>query len=58
MPRIAARLFSIPKLNLALTHGLLIIFTGVSPEFIGSRMCVPVTFTAESPKAQGPQSSM
>ena len=26
---------------------------GVSPEFIGSRNCVPMAFTAESPPAQG-----
>ena len=25
----------------------------VSPEFIGSRNCVPMAFTAESPPAQG-----
>ena len=25
----------------------------VSPEFIGSRKCVPMAFTAESPPAQG-----
>ena len=25
----------------------------VSPEFIGSRNCVPMAFTAESPQAQG-----
>ena len=25
----------------------------VSPEFFGSRICVPMTFTAESPSAQG-----
>ena len=29
----------------------------VSPEFIGSRNCVPMTFTAESPPAQGQYTS-
>ena len=44
-------------------HGgvLLFIYTAiirhrVSHEFIKSRNCVPMTFTAESPPAQGPQS--
>ena len=30
-----------------------IIYHRVSPEFIGSRNCVPMTLTAESPPAQG-----
>ena len=30
---------------------------GVSPEFTGSRNCVPMAFTAESPPAQGQQTS-
>ena len=29
----------------------------VSPEFIGSRICVPMAFTAESPPAQGQYTS-
>ena len=59
---------SILRLNLVLTHEippdfrggvLLFIYTAirhrVSPEFIGSRNCVPMAFTAESPPAQGQQ---
>ena len=52
--------------NLVFTHGipphfhggahlfiLTVIFHLVSPEFIGSRNCVPMAFTAESPPAKG-----
>ena len=59
-------LISILRLNLVLTHGIPPAFSGgvyiyvktarrhwVSPEFIGSRNCVPMAFTAESPPAQG-----
>ena len=59
-------LISIFRLNLVLTHGIPPDFRGgvhlfiqtairhrVSPEFIGSRNCVPMAFTAESPPAQG-----
>ena len=58
--------FSMPRLNLVLTHGIPPDFRGsvhlfcytairhrVSPEFIGSRNFVPIAFTAESPPAQG-----
>ena len=58
--------FSILRLNLVLTHGIPPDFRGgvhlfiktairhrVSPELIGSRNCVPMAFTAESPPAQG-----
>ena len=54
------------RLNLVLTYGIppefrdgvhLFILTAirhrVSPEFIGSRNCVPMAFTTESPPAQG-----
>ena len=57
---------SILRLNLMLTYGLLpssaaasihlfktAIRHRVSPEFVGSRICVPMAFTAESPPAQG-----
>ena len=57
--------FSIPRLNLVLPHGIPPDFRGgahffiytairhrVSPELIGSRSCVPMAFTAESPPAQ------
>ena len=57
---------SILSLNLVLTYGIppefrsgvhLFICTAirdrVSPEFIVSRNCVPMAFTAESPPAQG-----
>ena len=59
-------LISLLRLNLVLTYGIppdfrggvhLLISTAtrhrVSPEFIGSRSCVPVAFTDESPPAQG-----
>ena len=58
--------FSILRLNLVLTHGIPPDFCGgvhlfietairhwVSAYFIGSRNCVPMTFTAEIPPAQG-----
>ena len=58
--------FSIPRLNLVLTHGIppnfsssvyLFIYTAIrhlaSPEFIGSRNDVPMAFTAESPPELG-----
>ena len=61
-------LISILGLNLVLTHGIppdfrcdfyLFILTAirhrVSPKFIGSRHCVPMAFTAESPPAKGPE---
>ena len=64
----SASSFSILRLNLVLTHGIppdfrggvpLFIYTAirhrVSPEFIGSRNCVPMAFTAESPPQQGRQ---
>ena len=59
-------LISIRRLNLVLTEGFLLISAAasiylyktairhrVSPEFIGSRNCVPMAFTAESPPARG-----
>ena len=59
-------LISILRLNLVLTCGIPPEFRGgvhlfiqtairhrVSPEFIGSRNCVPMAFTADSPPAQG-----
>ena len=63
VPRQPAHL-SILRLNLVLTYGFLpssavasiyetAIRHRVSPEFIGSRNCVPMAFTAESPPAQG-----
>ena len=58
--------FSLLRLNLVLARGVLPDFRGgapffiqtairhwVSADFIGSRNCVPMTFTAESPPAQG-----
>ena len=67
VPRQPVHSQNIVKLNLVLTHGIppdfrggvhLIICTAirhrVSPEFIESRNCVPMVFTAESPLAQGP----
>ena len=58
--------FSILRLNLVLTHGipphfhggvhlfiLTVIFHQVSLEFTGSRIRVPMAFTAESPPAEG-----
>ena len=56
---------SMPRLNLVLTYGIPPEFRGdvplfktdirhrASPEFIGSRNCVPMALTAESPSAQG-----
>ena len=55
------------RLNLVLTYGIPLDFRGgvhlfietaiirhrVSPEFIGSRNCIPMAFNAESPPAQG-----
>ena len=52
------------RLNLVLTYGIPPEFRGgvhyetaihhrVSPKFIGSRNCVPMALTAESPPAQG-----
>ena len=64
----ASLLISILRLNLVLTYGIppefrggvhLFIITAirhrVSPEFIGSRTCVPMAFIAESPPARGRQ---
>ena len=64
VPSCAACLFSMLRLNLGLTHGIPpdfrdnthIIYQpplGFSPKFIGSRNCVPMAFTVESPLAQG-----
>ena len=57
------------RLNMVLTHGISPDFRGgvrlfiltairhrVSPEFIGSCICVAMVFTAESPPTQGQQS--
>ena len=58
----AACSFSTLRLNLVLAHGIPPDFRAtsiylnrhqISPEFIGSRNCVPMAFTAESPPAQG-----
>ena len=66
VPSYASLLISIPRLNMLLTCGMSPKFRGgvhlsiktairhrISPEFIGSRNCVPMAFTAESPSAQG-----
>ena len=66
VPSRISLLISILRLNLVLTYGIPPDFRGgvhsfiltairyrVSLEFIGSRNCVPVAFTAESPLAQG-----
>ena len=66
VPSRVSLLISIFRLNLVLTYEIspefrdgvhLFIETAirhrVSPEFIGSRNCVPMAFTAESPPAQG-----
>ena len=64
VPSRVSLLISILRLNLVLTYGIHPEFRGgvhyetairhrVSPEFIGSRNCVPMAFTAESPPAQG-----
>ena len=66
VPSRVSLLISILRLNLVLAHGIPPEFRGgghylykiairhrVGPEFIGSRKCVPMAFTAESPPAQG-----
>ena len=66
VPSRVSMLISILRLNLVLTFGISPGFRGgvyfffltairdrVSAEFIGSRNCVPMAFTAESPPAQG-----
>ena len=64
IPSRVSLLISILRLNLVLTYGVSPEFRGgvhyetakghrVSPEFIGSRNCVPMAFTAESPPAPG-----
>ena len=64
VPSRVSLLISILRLNLVLTYGIPPEFRGgvhyetairhrVSPKFIGSRNCVPMAFTAESPPAQG-----
>ena len=66
VPSRASLLISILRLNMVLTHRIPPDFRGgahlfvltairhrVSPEFIGSRNCVPMAFSAESPPAQG-----
>ena len=67
VPSRVSLLISILRLSLVLTYGISPEFRGavssyifktairhrVSPEFIGSRECVPMAFTAESPPAQG-----
>ena len=64
VPSRVSLLISILRLNLVLTYGIPPEFRGgvhyetaiphrVSPEFIGSRNCVPMAFTAEGPPAQG-----
>ena len=65
-PSSVSLLMSILRLNLMLTYGffpssaaasIYLFKTAIrhraSPEFIGSRNCVPMVFTAESPLAQG-----
>ena len=69
VPYRVSLLISILRLNLMLTYGIPPEFRGgvhylfktairyrVSPEFIESRICVPMAFTAESPPAKGQQS--
>ena len=64
VPSRVSLLMSILRLNRVLSYGIPPEFRGgvhyetairhrVSPEFIGSRNCVPMAFTAESPPAQG-----
>ena len=64
VPSRVSLLISILRLNLVLTYGVPSEFRGgsiyetairhrVSHEFIGSRNCVPLAFTGESPPAQG-----
>ena len=70
VPSRVSLLISILKLNLVLTYGIPPEFRGgvhlfistaiphrVSPEIIGSRNCVPMAFTAESPPAQDQKTS-
>ena len=66
VPSHVSLLISILRLYLVLNYGIPPEFRGgvhlfvstaichrVSPKFIGSRKCVPMTFTAKSPPAQG-----
>ena len=64
VPSRVSLLISIFRLNLVLTYGIPPEFRAASiyetairhrtsPEFMGSRKCVPMAFTAESPPAQG-----
>ena len=66
VPSCISLLISIVRLNLVLIYGISPEFRGgvqffiqtairhrVSSEFIGSRNCIPMTFTAKSPPAQG-----
>ena len=64
VPSCASLLISILRLNLVLNYGIPPDFRGgvpfyiairhrVSPDFIGSRNCVPMAFAAESLPAQG-----
>ena len=66
VPSRVSLLISMLDLNLGLTYGILPEFRGgvhsfikttirhrVSPEFVGSRNCVPMAFPAESAPAQG-----
>ena len=66
LSRVSLCSFSTLRLNLVLTCGIPPDFRGgvhifiktslrhrVNPEFIGSRNCVPMAFTAESPPVQG-----
>ena len=66
VPSRVSLLISILTLNLVLTYGIAPEFRGgviylfktavrhrISPEFFGSRNCVPMAFVAESPSAQG-----
>ena len=70
VPSRVSLLISILRLDLMLTYEIPPEFRGgvhylfkttirhrVSPEFIGSRNCPPMAFTAESPPAQGQQTS-
>ena len=63
VPSPVSLLSFIRRLNLVLTYGIPPEFRGgvhlfinirhrISPEFIGSRICVPMSFTTESPPAQ------
>ena len=66
VPSRVSLFISILRVNMVLTYGIPLEFRGgvhlfmktairhrVSPEFIGSRNCVSMAFTAESPPAQG-----